>query len=171
MRRASSSAAGSGPFPSRLRARSRIARAVWTQHAIATASNGTSIERWYELLPASKTKRQEGNVSVSGDSVFNGAISPSMSGNEAVIQYNTGSASQLIDLRASSRLAGTAVGTMSGEQVLGQSTNADQDFTCPSSDPTGQTLACRWGDYSAVTPDPDPNNAHLIWGTNQLLGA
>lgn len=142
------------------------AEAVWTQHTIA--GGGGSVVRWYELLPATTTRRQEGNVSITGNFVFNGSISPSMTGNEAVVQYNVGGSSTLAQIRASSRVGGSPLGTMGGELLLGQSTNADQDFTCPSNDPTSDV--CRWGDYSAVSPDPDPANQHIVWGTNQLLG-
>src|SRR5207249_4315803 len=78
------------------------AEAVWTQHTIAGAS-GRSVDRWYELLPATVSKRQEGNISNATNFVFNGAISPTMAGNEAVIQYNVGGSAQVAQIRASSR--------------------------------------------------------------------
>ncbi len=153
------------------------AEAVWTQHTVA--GGGGSVVRWYELVPSGCTtpnpcpagaKRQEGTVSDSSHFVFNGAISPSSAGNDAVVEYNTGSASLtdgLVQIRAQSRAAGAPVGQMAGELVLGTSTAADQDFTC--NDPVAiPPTPCRWGDYAGATPDP--NNAGVVWGTNQLLG-
>jgi hypothetical protein len=142
------------------------AEAVWTQHTIAGAG-GRSVVRWYEILPATHALRQSGNVSNSTSFVFNGAISPTMAGNDAVVQYNVGGSAQLAQIRASSRASTDALGSMTGEVVLGTSTNADQDFSCPSNDPLAPS--CRWGDYAGATPDPADNT--LVWGTNQLLGA
>jgi PKD repeat protein len=142
------------------------AEAVWTQHTVS--GGGGSVVRWYEFLPASVAKRQEGTISAgAGIFVFNGAISPTMAGDEAAIQYNTGGAAQSPDIRASSRRHNAAVGTMTGEVVLGTSGGAAQDFTCTSRDST--SAACRWGDYAGMSPDP--SNPHRVWGTNQLLDA
>lgn len=141
------------------------AEAIWTQHTIA--SSGRSAVRWYELIPGNATPRQQGSVTDSSSFVFNGAISPTMAGNEAVVEYNVGGTTQLAQIRASSRISADTLGTVAGEVVLGTSTNADQDFSCPSNDPTAPS--CRWGDYAGATPDP--SNNHLAWGTNQLLGA
>jgi PKD repeat protein len=124
------------------------------------------VVRWYELLPATLTRRQEGSISNASNFVFNGAISPSMVGNEAVIQYNVGGSSQLPQIRASSRRSAMALGSMTGEVVLGTSAAAAQDF----SGPKGTPPACRWGDYAGATPDPNPLSTHLVWGTNQLIG-
>lgn len=42
-----------------------------------------------------------------------------------------------------------------------------RDFTCVSAGST-----CRWGDYSAATPDPRPTIAGRgeVWGTSQFSG-
>ena len=53
-----------------------------------------------------------------------------------------------------------------GELLLGSSVDPDQE--------TGFTNncnpnPCRWGDYSGATPDP--MNANVVWGSNQLSGA
>jgi YD repeat-containing protein len=140
------------------------AEAVWTQHTIATA-DGRSAVRWYELLPASLGLRQQGDVNDAGLFAFNGSISPTSGGNDAAIQFNTGSSSQLVDIRAQSRRGSTPLGTMAGETTLGQSSAVDHDFTCTV--PNGPP--CRWGDYSGASPDPgDPT---LVWGSNQLNGS
>lgn len=141
------------------------AEAIWTQHTIDSAS-GRSVDRWYELLPATTTKRQEGDISNSSNFVFNGAISPTMSGNDAVIQYNVGSGTTTAQIRASSRLSSATLGSMGGEKTLASNSNIDQDFSCPSNDATAPS--CRWGDYAAASPDP--SNTDAVWGTNQLNG-
>ncbi|MFL5894393.1 MAG: PKD domain-containing protein [Thermoleophilaceae bacterium] len=142
------------------------AEAVWTQHTIRAGNR--SVDRWYELIPSTLTTRQEGEIAAAPNFVFNGAITPTLAGNEAVIQYNVGG-NVLAEIRASSRTSSTALGTMVNEATLGTSTDADQDFSCHSVDPTSPS--CRWGDYAGITPDPDLCVHHRAWGTNQLLGA
>ena len=145
--------------------------AVWTQHAVDSAS-GRSVVRWYELLPGlcsggtcpAGSLRQSGNVSDAANFVFNGAISPAMNGTSAAIDYNTGSSTQLADIRARSRTSSSPLGSMAGELTLGTSSASDGDFTC--SPPYGPP--CRWGDYAGASPDP--NNAAVVWGSNQLNG-
>jgi hypothetical protein len=138
------------------------AEAVWTQHTV-DGPGGRSIVRWYELLPASLTVRQLGTIQNASAFVFNGAISPASNGTTAAIDYNTGSAAQLVDIRAQSRLASTALGVMTGEFVLGTSSANDIDFSCG-----GASKPCRWGDYAAASPDPLSEQA--VWGSNQLNG-
>jgi PKD repeat protein len=144
------------------------AEAVWTQHTVDGAG-GRAVVRWYELLPATLTARQEGTVSNATSFVFNGAISPAMAGNRAAIQYNVGGSSQLVQIRAATRSGSTASGTMSGEVTLGSSSDIDFDFSCPSANTSASGPSCRWGDYAGMTPDP--SNAYTTWGTNQLNGA
>jgi len=140
------------------------ALAVWTQHTIGGAG-GRSVVRWYELLPGSLTVRQQGEVSSPTDFIFNGAISPSIAGNDAVVEYNRANASQTPVIGAQSRQGSTPLGTMdAGEVLLGSSTDVDQDISC--SAPYGPP--CRWGDYSGATPDPI--NPGVVWGSNMING-
>jgi hypothetical protein len=140
------------------------AEAIWTQHTIA-GPGGRSVLRWYEIIPASLTIRQQGSLQSATDSIWNGSISPSIAGNDAAIFYNRGGATQLPVVAAQSRLSSTAIGAMTGsEVVLATSGNADVDFSCAS--PYGPP--CRWGDYSGASPDPV--NSGVVWGTNQLTG-
>ena len=120
---------------------------------------GRSVVRWYELLPSSVTVRQLGTIQDASRFVFNGAISPAYNGTTAAIDYNTGSSTQLVDIRAQSRLASTALGLMTGEITLGTSSANDIDFSC---------TPCRWGDYAGASPDPLSEQA--IWGSSQLNG-
>jgi hypothetical protein len=139
------------------------AQAVWTQHSVA-GPGGRSVLRWYELLPASDTVRQQGTIQDAAHFVFNGAISPAAIGSSAIANYNVGSATQLAQIRAQSRQSGMTLGTMSSEITLGTSAAADRDFSC--TPPNGPP--CRWGDYAGASPDP--LNDHVVWGSNQLNG-
>jgi hypothetical protein len=138
--------------------------AVWTQHTIAGAG-GLSVVRWYELLPESLSVRQEGSVASATNFIFNGAISTSTNGNDAVVEYNSASSSQTPTVAAQSRQGSTPLGSMdAGEVVLASSTDVDVDFSCGA--PYGPP--CRWGDYSGATPDPV--NAGVVWGSNMFTG-
>jgi hypothetical protein len=137
--------------------------AVWTQHTVDGAG-GRSVVRWYELLPASHTTRQQGTIQDASLFSFNGAISPASDGTTAGINYNTGSSSQLVKIKAQTRLGTTPLSQMTDQIVLGTSVATDQDFSC--TPPNGPP--CRWGDYAGASPDPVDQQA--VWGSNQLNG-
>jgi subtilisin-like proprotein convertase family protein len=148
------------------------ATAVWTQQVIADpAGTGRSVIRWYELIPSAcsggtcpaSARRQQGEVKDATTWLFNSAISPTGAGNEAVVQYNSASSSQLAQIRASSRVSSTPLGQMGSPVTVATSAAPDQDFTCFDSRP-----GCRWGDYSTATPDP--NDPHTVWGSSQVIG-
>ena len=141
------------------------AEAIWTQHSI-NGPGGRSIARWYELLPATLTVRQQGAVQSATDFIWNASISPSIAGNDAAIFYNRGSAANLVVAAAQSRTSATPLSALNaGELVLATSTDVDVDFSCTS--PYGPP--CRWGDYSGASPDPV--NSGVVWGTNQVNGS
>jgi hypothetical protein len=142
------------------------AKGIWTQHTVA-GSGGRSVVRWYEILGgAPPTLRQQGDVASASDFVFNGAVSPSIGGDSAAVFYNRGGASTLPVIAAQTRGASTPLGSLdAGELVVGQSSAADQDFTCGYSSPTAP---CRWGDYAGASPDPI--NPGVVWGSNQVTG-
>jgi PKD repeat protein len=141
---------------------------VWTQHTIAGANNGPSVVRWYELKPGQTTPVQTGTIAVTGAFVFNGAISPTAVGNAAAINYNVGSSTLKVQIRARVHPFGAALGTMSSESTLATSPGIQNDFSCPSRG-SGST-SCRWGDYAGASFDPNGCGAG-IWGTNELNGA
>ena len=138
------------------------AEAIWTQHTV-NGPGGRSIVRWYELLGPDASLRQAGVLAPPGVFAFNGAISPTIGGSSAVIDFNTGSATALVQARAQSRNAGSPLSTMAGEVLLGQSQDVDADFSCLPPD-----VPCRWGDYAGASPDPIQSN--VVWGSNQLNG-
>ena len=144
------------------------AEAVWTQHTISDGDGG-SVVRWYEVVPATMTLVQSGNIGDRGGFVFNGAIAPTRNGG-AVIDYNAGGPDRLVEVKAQSRLGTDALGTMSGPVSLATSSAVDSDFSCPSQ-PFGASAGegvCRWGDYAGASVDP--TNPGVVWGSNQVNG-
>jgi Predicted membrane protein len=140
------------------------AEAVWTQHTVA--GSGPSMVRWYEFLPTTMTIRQQGQLASATDFFWNAAISPSSAGSDAAIFYNRGSSSLLPVIGAQTRVSSTPLGQMdAGEVLLGSSTDADQETGFSGNCAPNP---CRWGDYSGATPDPV--NAGVVWGSNQLTG-
>jgi hypothetical protein len=136
------------------------AEAIWTQQTVG--GGGGSVVRWYELVPGTLEKRQSGTISETSNFVFNGAIAPTPSGG-AVIIYNTGGASQKVQLWAQSRPASSPLGSMGSPVSLATSSAIDSDFTCPSPE-----SGCRWGDYAGLSVDP--SNSSLVWGSSQVNG-
>ncbi len=154
---------------------SASSEAIWTQHTtgVSSASNARTVVTWYELLPGqcaagtcpTSAKRQEGVISDPNLSAFNAAVSPDSRGENAVVQYNTGSSTSLVAVSAQDRNASEPLNTTFANNVLGESRVTDTDFSC-----TAQYGGppCRWGDYSGASPDP--NFLDGVWGTNMLAG-
>ena len=141
------------------------AEAVWTQQTVA-GSGGRTIVRWYEILPGALTIRQQGQLSSATDNYWNAAISPSIAGNDAMIEYNRGSSTLLSLIGAQTRTSTTPLGQMdAGEVLLGSSSAPDQETAFQTNCTPNP---CRWGDYSGATPDP--SNPGVVWGSNQVDG-
>jgi hypothetical protein len=139
--------------------------AVWTQHTVAGAS-GRAVVRWDEFVPSTLSVLQEGEIGSATDYIFNGSISPSSGGSDAALFYNRGGTSTLALIGAQTRQSSTPPGQMdAGEVVLGRSATFDQETLFQGN---CTTAPCRWGDYSGASPDP--NNAGVVWGSNQLAG-
>jgi hypothetical protein len=145
--------------------------AFWTQH---TVKSGTfSVVRWYEfdLEPATPVVLQSGIAGVGNQFTFNGAISPDrafangvgMFGNRFVIEFNSSGPVDYPAIWAASGVNGSI-----NSFLLVQAGNAPYTDagSCPK---PGDT--CRWGDYSAASPDPRPNVftslSGVVFGTNQ----
>jgi hypothetical protein len=148
--------------------------AIWTQHT-TDGRGGRSVVRWYEIIPSkcgvgvvcpADALRQQGTISSGQHFIFNGAVSPTLAGNSAGIQFNLSSATRFAEIHAQTRIGTDPLGTMGGDKLIGTSDAFDQDFSC------GPTVLnpnpCRWGDYSAL--NPDPNDTSTLWGTNMRLG-
>jgi hypothetical protein len=151
--------------------------AIWTQHTISGGA-GAQV-RWYEINPnpAAPVLFQSGNISgastgVTNRFVFNAAISPDRErspttakfGSNMVVGFNTSSTTQRPDIRMASKLGAGAV-TFQATPIKSSAFSLN-DFTCTSG-------TCRWGDYSAATPDPlaTPSTATRgqVWLTNMYV--
>jgi hypothetical protein len=141
--------------------------AVWTQHTIAGPSNGPSVVRWYELKAGQATPVQTGTIAVAGAFAFNGAIAPTAAGNAAAINYDVGSSSLKVSVRAQIHPFGSASGSMASGATLTTSTGVDNDFSCPSQ--LSGSATCRWGDYAGASTDP-AGCGNSVWGTNEFNG-
>jgi hypothetical protein len=145
------------------------AKGVWTQHTV-DGPGTPSVVRWYELVPRlcdgttcpGAALKQAGTVSDGTHFVFNAAISPTRTGQDAVINYNLGSGSLLAQIHARWHEAGMAAGATTGDILIGSSAARAQDFSC-------NPGPCRWGDYAGATPDPVADD--MVWGSNQLIGS
>ena len=147
--------------------------ALWTQHTVLGGS-GAEV-RWYEIDPTTKPSLfQKGTISgPNGLYAFNGAISPdrqvnggtSRFGANMVVGFNTSSTEQRPDIRMVAKQGSAPV----SDHVLIKSSPAVlEDHSCFA------FPWCRWGDYSAATPDPVvPGGANTgrVWLTNQWVRA
>jgi hypothetical protein len=145
--------------------------ALWTQHTVLGGS-GAEV-RWYEIDPTTKPSLfQKGTISgPNGLYAFNGAISPdrqvnrgtSRFGANMVVGFNTSSTEQRPDIRMVSKQGSAPV---SDQVLIKSSPTVLEDFACI------ELRVCRWGDYSAATPDPNvPAGATTgrVWLTNQWV--
>jgi hypothetical protein len=138
---------------------------IWTQHTVNGPGNRSVVD-WYELTFPGSNPIQQGVVSSSIDFVFNAAISPTSDAQGAAIEYNRSSSSIFPLIAAQVRGAGTAANQMApGELILATSSATVMDFSCNNPVFT-PSIPCRWGDYSAATPDPVQTN--VVWGTNEF---
>ena len=140
--------------------------AIWTQH---TTAGGVGAEvRWYEINPVTRAVLQTGKVTSASLFNFNAAISPDRArfgtagsgGDSMVMGYTASGDSHFPLLRMVSKVGAAAqsapvnVRTSPGNYI---------GFDC-----AGTDNACRWGDYSAATPDPTPPaGTTRVWMTNQ----
>jgi hypothetical protein len=148
--------------------------ALWTQHTVFGGS-GAQV-RWYEIDPTFPfpSLLQRGSLSsLEGTFFFNAAISPDRKassgsrrfGDAMVMGYNTSSKSRRPDIRMVSKVGTDPV---SGQTLVKSSPAVLEDWSC------FPDFFCRWGDYSAATPDPlVPTGATTgrVWLTNQWVKA
>ena len=148
--------------------------ALWTQHTVFGGS-GAEV-RWYEIDPTFPfpSLLQRGSLrSLEGTFFFNAAISPDRQaiggtrrfGNAMVMGYNTSSKSHRPDIRMVSKVG---AGPVSGQTLVKSSPAVLEDWSC------FPDFFCRWGDYSAATPDPRVPEAATtgrVWLTNQWVKA
>jgi hypothetical protein len=136
---------------------------VYTAHAVAEASGGRSVERWYAIDTGNSDRVTPGALGDSSLYVFNGAISPdlsvsnpNLSGGNLVLGVSTSGANAYPAMQAVKWQSGnptpslaTAASPSSPGSVIEQSQTYNYDFSC-----SGLQSVCRWGDYSGASPDP-----------------
>lgn len=145
----------------------------WTQHTIAKGT--LSAVRWYEIdpVPATPVVLRSANISNSTSFFFNAAISPDRRAEGANRAFGT---SFVIEYNVSGKLSDIYPRIVAGSSVNGGALSLRlvkngvgpyRDFTCQAARST-----CRWGDYSAATPDPKPTivGRGVVWSTNQFSG-
>jgi hypothetical protein len=129
---------------------------VWTQHAIAGGAG--SRERWYEINPTAPSIVRTGHVSHASLYVFNGAISPDRVvdgstkafGRNMILGFSTSSLTTYPAIKMVGKRGNDPV---SAFKNVKSSPGENEDFGCPVNG------FCRWGDYSAATPDPKSNTS------------
>src|SRR5262249_39474987 len=129
------------------------------------AGGAATVVRCYELLPGKLEVKQSGTISAPSLFVFNGAIAPTLAGG-AVINYDTASATALVQIAAQVQARLGPGGTVNTPLTPASSAAIDSDFSCASLEP--KNTDCRWGDYAGASVDP--NNANVVWGSNQVDG-
>ncbi len=141
--------------------------ALWTQHTV-NGGAGARV-RWYEINASTRVVLQTGVVSSATLFNFNGAISPDRAvvgatkafGGNMVLGFNTSSSATFPAIKMVSKLGAAA---QSAPVTVKNSPGYDVDFNCPLA-----TDTCRWGDYSAATPDPIASvlgATGVVWLTN-----
>jgi hypothetical protein len=140
--------------------------ALWTAHAVYGGPGAE--ERWYEIDPTAGSVLQSGTAGSASLFAWNGAISPDRAdsgstaahGNSMAMSVSTSSVTTYPALQFVSK---TGSGAQSPLSNLVQAGGANVDFSCSS------TAPCRWGDYSAASPDPATGNDSVgrIWLGNQ----
>jgi hypothetical protein len=149
------------------------AQFLYTQHTIAGGAG--SMVRWYRIDPRRGTAVAY-NVSHPRLYVYNGAVSTDRVrrgstkafGDAVVVGVTTSSATTRTVIRMAAKVGG---GPISPLIFVRGSSGPNEDFTCFGDN--GEPAVCRWGDYSAATPDPAASTAAahgIVWMTNMWTG-
>ena len=147
---------------------------LWTQHTVKGGA-GSEVQ-WFEINASTAAICQSGTAAPSGRDAFDAAISPdrlvngstAMFGSDFVLGYDTSSSTTdpTIDMLSSVGHAASSAAV----KVVGATGPYEDGFTCPPP-PKGNGV-CRWGDYAAATPDPNPALASSttgeVWLTNMF---
>lgn len=142
---------------------------LWTAHTVRRANtSGFAAPRWYQVIVTGGTVAanlpQAATWDPDGANVmfrFMPSVALDRAGNMA-LGYSTSSSTTKPALKYAGRLASDPVNTFSQtEQVLYQGTGT-QTGNC------GGSACSRWGDYSAMTLDP---NGCTFWYTNMYYAA
>ena len=142
---------------------------LWVAHTVRRANTtGFAATRWYQIPVTAGTVGpndiQAATWDPDGSNIlhrFMPSIAVDRAGDVA-LGYSTSSAATNPAIKYAGQLAGDPVNTFSqGEQTLIEGTGT-QSGNC------GATACARWGDYSAMTLDPD---GCTFWYTNEYYAA
>jgi hypothetical protein len=125
---------------------------IWTVQSVKPTDGNSSGVRWYEIDPKAKTVRQSGTITGAG-SAYVGAIT-ALPNDDVYLVYTTSSDRQFASAGYAYRSASDPPGTMTttGIYQAGSGTYSIQ----------------RWGDFAAISADPDGQNA---WGIAEYVSA
>ena len=118
---------------------------IWTVQSVKPSDGNSSGVRWYEIDPNAKTVRQSGTIT-GASNAYTGAITV-LPNNDVYLVYTTSSDKQFASAGYAFRSAGDPPGTMSGTGIY-QAGSGTYSFQ-------------RWGDFAAISADPDGQSA---WG-------
>jgi hypothetical protein len=125
---------------------------LWDAHSVAGASGTQSAVRWYQVPVTGGTVGasaiQAGTYNPDTDNRFMPSVAANRNGDMA-IGYTVASASTYPAIRYAGRLAGDAAGTITLTEASLINGTGTQVGSC------GGAACIRWGDYSAMTLDPD----------------
>ena len=139
---------------------------LWVNHTVKTAVNGVTGIQWAKInvtggtISAAPVQQQiYGNVGSDGLHRWMGSLAVDKDGNMA-LGYSVSSSTVNPDIRYAGRLASDPVNTLpQGETtMLAGVTRGSQSGNC------GGAVCTRWGDYTAMTIDPD---GCTFWYTNE----
>jgi hypothetical protein len=130
---------------------------LWVNHTVRTSASGPTGIQWAQInvsggsiQPTPVQQQIFGNVGSDGVHRWMGSLAVDAAGNMA-LGYSASSAGLNPDIRYSGRLAGDPAGTLpQGESsLLTGVSRGTQVGNC------GGSTCVRWGDYSAMSVDPD----------------
>jgi len=142
---------------------------IWTAHSVRGGA-GAEV-RWYEIDPARAGLDQSGTLSDANLYVFNATVAPDRAvdqtnarfGSDMVIEANTSSSTQPISMIAATKRGATPLSPFltvkTSLAAIGSGASCAPEIR----------HACRWGDFSATSPDPlgSPDGTQgQIWATN-----
>jgi hypothetical protein len=125
---------------------------IWTVQSVNPNDGNSSGVRWYEIDPNAKTVRQSGTITGAGNA-YTGAITV-LPNNDVYLVYTTSSDKQFASGGYAYRSSSDPPGTMTATGIYqaGSGTYSIQ----------------RWGDFAAISADPDGQSA---WGIVEYVSA
>jgi hypothetical protein len=133
---------------------------LWVSHTVAGSSASQSAVRWYQVPVTGGTignALQASTYNPDADNRFMPSVAVDHLGDMA-IGYSVSSATLFPSIRYAGRLAGDAANTITQTETTLIAGTGAQTGNC------GGSPCARWGDYSAMTLDP---NGCTFWYTNE----